>query len=81
MARAHRMGQIRTVQVHRLLTADSVDQRMLDIVARKERLFDAYARRSDVAETTPDAVDVSEGELARRVVEEEQRRLRAFASP
>ncbi|MGW1182357.1 DEAD/DEAH box helicase [Streptomyces drozdowiczii] len=81
VARAHRMGQIRTVRVHRLLTADSVDQRMLDIVARKERLFDAYARRSDVAETTPDAVDVSEGELARRVVEEEQRRLRAFASP
>ncbi|MYS35800.1 helicase-like protein [Streptomyces sp. KhCrAH-43] len=81
VARAHRMGQIRTVQVHRLLAADSVDQRMLDIVARKERLFDAYARRSDVAETTPDAVDVSEGDLARRVVEEEQRRLRALASP
>ncbi|NED12693.1 DEAD/DEAH box helicase, partial [Streptomyces sp. SID9124] len=81
VARAHRMGQIRTVQVHRLLAADSVDQRMLDIVARKERLFDAYARRSDVAETTPDAVDVSEGELALRIVEEEQRRLRAFASP
>ncbi|MET7341229.1 DEAD/DEAH box helicase [Streptomyces sp. NPDC005547] len=81
VARAHRMGQIRTVQVHRLLAADSVDQRMLAIVARKERLFDAYARRSDLAETTPDAVDVSEGELARRIVEEEQQRLRAFASP
>lgn len=76
VARAHRMGQIRTVQVHRLLAADSVDQRMLDILARKERLFDAYARRSDVAETTPDAVDVSEGALARRIVEEEQQRLR-----
>ncbi|MEU3225659.1 DEAD/DEAH box helicase [Streptomyces sp. NPDC006976] len=76
VARAHRMGQIRTVQVHRLLAADSVDQRMLDILARKERLFDAYARRSDVAETTPDAVDVSEGTLARRIVEEEQQRLR-----
>ncbi|MGC5411308.1 helicase-related protein, partial [Streptomyces sp. DT225] len=77
VARVHRMGQIRTVRVHRLLSADSVDQRMLDILARKERLFDAYARRSDVAETTPDAVDVSEGELARRIVEEEQRRLAA----
>ncbi|WP_392674138.1 DEAD/DEAH box helicase [Streptomyces sp. LN785] len=75
VARAHRMGQIRTVQVHRLLAADSVDQRMLDILARKERLFDAYARRSDVAETTPDAVDVSEGSLVRRIVEEEQLRL------
>ncbi|WNI21157.1 DEAD/DEAH box helicase [Streptomyces sp. ITFR-16] len=79
VARAHRMGQIRTVQVHRLLAADSVDQRMLDILARKERLFDAYARRSDLAETTPDAVDVSEGSLARRIVEEEQQRLAAKA--
>lgn len=81
VARAHRMGQIRTVQVHRLLAADSVDQRMLDILARKERLFDAYARRSDVAETTPDAVDVSEGALARRIVEEEQQRLAAVPGP
>ncbi|MFJ6462858.1 DEAD/DEAH box helicase [Streptomyces sp. NPDC091387] len=79
VARAHRMGQIRTVQVHRLLAADSVDQRMLDILARKERLFDAYARRSDVAETTPDAVDVSDGSLARLIVEEEQQRLAAEA--
>ncbi|MGW2848702.1 ATP-dependent helicase, partial [Streptomyces sp. NPDC001274] len=75
VARAHRMGQIRTVRVHRLLATDSVDQRMLDILARKERLFDLYARRSDVAETTPDAVDVSDGTLARRIVEEEQQRL------
>jgi superfamily II DNA or RNA helicase len=75
VARVHRMGQIRTVQVHRLLATDSVDERMLDILARKERLFDMYARRSDVAETTPDAVDVSDGALARRIVEEEQLRL------
>ncbi|MFJ8888412.1 DEAD/DEAH box helicase [Streptomyces sp. NPDC102402] len=77
VARAHRMGQIRSVRVHRLLATDSVDQRMLDILARKDRLFDAYARRSDVAEATPDAVDVSDGALARRIVEEEQRRLAA----
>ncbi|MFE7615305.1 DEAD/DEAH box helicase [Streptomyces sp. NPDC057496] len=77
VARAHRMGQIRTVRVHRLLATDSVDERMLDILARKERLFDMYARRSDVAETTPDAVDVSDGALARRIVEEEQLRLAA----
>ncbi|MFF5897384.1 DEAD/DEAH box helicase [Streptomyces argenteolus] len=77
VARAHRMGQIRTVRVHRLLAADSVDQRLLDILARKDRLFDAYARRSDLAEATPDAVDVSDGNLARRIVEEEQSRLAA----
>ncbi|MEW1615002.1 MULTISPECIES: DEAD/DEAH box helicase [unclassified Streptomyces] len=75
VARAHRMGQVRSVQVHRLLAADSVDQRLVELLARKDRLFDAYARRSDLAEAAPDAVDVSDGELARRIVEEEQQRL------
>ncbi|GAA3413531.1 DEAD/DEAH box helicase [Streptosporangium vulgare] len=75
VARAHRMGQVRKVQVHRILTADSVDQRMLDILRGKAGLFDTYARRSDLAESTPDAVDISEQTLARQIVEEEQRRL------
>ncbi|MGP3952628.1 DEAD/DEAH box helicase [Streptomyces sp. 7N604] len=75
VARAHRMGQVRHVQVHRLLTTDSIDQRMLEILSSKSRLFDAYARRSDVAESTPEAVDISEQSLARRIVEEEQLRL------
>lgn len=75
IGRAHRMGQLRHVQVHRLLTTDSVDQRMLDILGTKQRLFDAYARRSDVAESTPDAVDISEQSLARQIVAEEQQRL------
>ncbi|WP_435228086.1 DEAD/DEAH box helicase [Streptomyces sp. Tue6028] len=77
VARAHRMGQVRSVQVHRLLAADSVDDRLLHILRDKDRLFDAYARRSDTAEATPDAIDVSDGGLARRIVEEEQRRLAA----
>ncbi|NUW34810.1 DEAD/DEAH box helicase [Nonomuraea sp. SMC257] len=75
VARAHRMGQVRTVQVHRLLSVDAVDQRMLDLLGAKAELFDAYARRSDLAESTADAVDISEQALARQIVEEEQRRL------
>ncbi|MFG3145592.1 DEAD/DEAH box helicase [Streptomyces sp. NPDC048243] len=75
VARAHRMGQVRPVQVHRLLVADSVDDRLLSILQNKALLFDAYARRSDIAEATPDAVDVSDSGLARRIVEEEQQRL------
>ncbi|MEV6025473.1 DEAD/DEAH box helicase [Streptomyces sp. NPDC052036] len=77
VARAHRMGQVRTVQVHRLLATDTVDDRLLRILRNKDRLFDAYARRSEVAEATPDAVDVSDATLARRIVEEEQLRLAA----
>ncbi|SEG68934.1 SNF2 family N-terminal domain-containing protein [Thermomonospora echinospora] len=75
VARAHRMGQVRKVQVHRLLVADSVDQRMLEILRRKSDLFDAYARRSDLAESAPEAFDISEQALARQIVEAEQRRL------
>ncbi|TDD97233.1 DEAD/DEAH box helicase [Actinomadura rubrisoli] len=77
VARAHRMGQVRTVQVHRLLTPGGVDQRMLEILRVKARLFDEYARRSDLAERTPDALDISEQTLARQIVEEEQERLAA----
>ncbi|MCC9154196.1 DEAD/DEAH box helicase [Streptomyces parvulus] len=75
VARAHRMGQVRPVRVHRLLAAGGVDERMVRLLERKTRLFDAYARRSAVAEATPDAVDVSDTDLARRIVEEEQARL------
>lgn len=81
IARAHRMGQIRHVQVHRLLTADSVDQRMLRLLGTKQRLFDAYARHSEVAESTPDAVDISEQSLARQIVAEEQERMALLPGP
>ena len=75
IARLHRMGQTRSVQAHRLLVAASVDQRMIEMLAAKSALFDEYARRSDMAESSPDAVDVSEIGLARRIVAEEQERL------
>jgi SNF2 family DNA or RNA helicase len=75
VARAHRMGQVRPVGVHRLLATGGVDERLVRMLERKTRLFDAYARRSAVAEATPDAIDVSDTELARRIVEEEQARL------
>jgi SNF2 family DNA or RNA helicase len=50
IARAHRMGQVRRVDVHRLLCENSVDQRMLEVLHGKRVAFDQYARRSDLAE-------------------------------
>ncbi|NRQ36661.1 DEAD/DEAH box helicase [Nonomuraea sp. NN258] len=75
VGRAYRMGQVRRVQVHRLLSPDSVDERLLSLLRAKTRLFDAYARRSELAETMAEAVDVSEQELARQIIEDERRRL------
>lgn len=79
IARAHRMGQTDTVQVHRLLTEDSVDERIRDILKDKRQLFDEFARDSFIAKQAPDAVDVSEVELARRVVAAERERLSIVA--
>lgn len=74
IARAHRMGQVRTVQVHRLLVEDSVDERLLEILGTKAELFAEYAGRSTVA-VAPGAADVADAEVARRIVEEERSRL------
>jgi SNF2 family DNA or RNA helicase len=86
IARCHRMGQVRRVDVHRLLTEDSVDQRMLEILRVKADEFNEYARRSDLKDITPDAVDISDltaaqvaatqAENERRIVEVERKRLR-----
>ena len=77
IARCHRMGQARPVDVHRLLAEDSVDQRMLEILATKAVLFDEYVRRSELKEISPDAVDVSDVASAKKVVSiaEEERRI------
>jgi len=75
IARAHRMGQVRSVQVHRLLTQDSVDQRMLEMLDAKQQTFDAYVRQSEIAQAAPGAVDVAEVQLARTIVAREQHRL------
>lgn len=76
IARAHRMGQLDTVNAHRLLTDDAVDERIVEVLDGKQALFDAYARESTIAQATPDAVEVDEVALSRHVIGAEQGRLR-----
>ena len=90
IARCHRMGQVRPVDVHRLLAEDTVDQRMLEILAAKAVLFDEYVRRSELKDQSPDAIDVSDlntarevgsqAEAERRIIELERKRLRMEAA-
>lgn len=85
ISRCHRMGQVRPVEVHRLLTENSVDERMLVILAKKSALFADYVRRSALKDATPEAIDVtddvsttkvaSQAEQERRIIELESRRL------
>ena len=85
IARCHRMGQVRPVEVHRLLTENSVDEHMLTILARKSALFADYVRWSVMKDATPEAIDVTvdentikvdtQAERERRIIELERRRL------
>ena len=59
IARCYRMGQVRPVEVHRLLAEDCVDEYMVDILRGKIELFDAYARESTMKDAAPEAVDTS----------------------
>ncbi len=60
--------------VHRLIGDDTVDERMLEMLAGKAQLFDAYARPSESA-AVHDAVDVTEGQLAEMIIAAERERL------
>ncbi|QIK83387.1 DEAD/DEAH box helicase [Sanguibacter sp. HDW7] len=75
IARAHRMGQVRPVRVHRLLGADGVDERIVEILDGKREVFDDYVRVSSLAQAAVGSTDVARGDLAREVVAAEQARL------
>jgi SNF2 family DNA or RNA helicase len=75
IARARRMGQLESVQVHRLLSEDGVDRRVTEILAHKADLFAEFARDSETAASAPEAYDISEAELVQLVLEEERLRL------
>lgn len=75
IARAHRMGQVRPVRVHRLLGADGVDERIVEILDGKREVFDEYVRVSSLAQAAVGSTDVARGDLAREVVAAEQARL------
>jgi superfamily II DNA or RNA helicase len=75
IARAHRIGQTRRVQVHRLLTPDSVDERMQEILMRKEQIFDDFIKDSHAADSSLDARDASEATIGNQIVRMEAERL------
>lgn len=75
IARAHRMGQVRAVRVHRLVIPEGIDELMMAMLERKQKEFDDYAKESDLANSSQTAKDVGEESLAKVFVLEERRRL------
>lgn len=75
IARAHRMGQINTVDVYRLLGTGTVDERMLQILGTKSALFDDYARASAAKDAAAESIDISDAAMAKQIIADERARL------
>ena len=52
ISRAYRMGQTRNVLVYRLLCEDTIDEKIMDLLADKQAEFDTFADDSSAAEKT-----------------------------
>ena len=52
ISRAYRMGQTRSVLVYRLLCDDTIDERIINILAEKQNEFNAFADESNAAAET-----------------------------
>lgn len=63
IARAHRMRQHRDVLVYRLLCENTVDEKMLELLATKQAEFDAFADKSAAAMQTPELDEKTLGGL------------------
>lgn len=75
ISRAYRMGQARNVLVYRLLCEDSVDERLIDMLAEKQAVFDAFADKS-VAAANTEKKEIDETTFG-RIIEEEIERIMA----
>jgi SNF2 family DNA or RNA helicase len=68
ISRAYRMGQARNVLVYRLLCEDSVDERMLTILEKKQAEFDAFADKSVAAKESIELDDKSFGDIIKEEI-------------
>ena len=73
-ARLQRMGQRERVRVHRLIAEQTVDESLLAMLDRKQRIFDEYAGKSDLAEVVKRILNMGEKQLADEIVNSEYER-------
>ena len=76
ISRAYRMGQVRDVLVFRLLSDETVDERMLEILREKQVAFDNFADKSVVGEESLELEESTSGDgdwIAKMVKAEKER--------
>lgn len=79
LSQAYRMGQAQKVSVYRLLTENSVDDLMLELLDRKRKTFENYAQNSTMAISTAEATssvdDHAAEQIEKQLISMEQKRL------
>jgi len=75
VSRAYRMGQTNDVLVHRLLADDTIDERILEILSKKQEAFDHFADESVIGDGHLQVQEAAEGSWTTKMVKEEQARL------
>ena len=73
VSRAYRMGQVRSVLVHRLLCDNTVDERILELLREKQDIFDSFAEESTVGTESIRA----ERSVSAAIIQMEKERLAA----
>ncbi len=69
ISRAYRMGQARNVLVYRLLCENTVDEKILDILEKKQAEFDAFADKSVAARDSIELDDKSFGDIIKEEID------------
>jgi SNF2 family DNA or RNA helicase len=57
IACAHRMGQSKTVTVHRLMVRGTIEERIVELLRKKTEIFRTYADDSAMREASSMAID------------------------
>ncbi len=84
ISRVHRMGQRRSVDVHRIICQDTIEELLLERLYQKQEIMDLYADDCYIKHLTPDATDrdtrvgeiVAENEVRSIATERIRKRLR-----
>lgn len=71
ISRAYRMGQVRSVIVHRLLCDNTVDERIMELLQEKQDIFDSFADASAVG----DEYMKNERSMVKQIIASEKQRL------
>lgn len=75
ISRVYRMGQTRDVVVYRLLTKDSIDESILQLLHKKEVEFDTYAKDSLIADAFSISEKMSDKDVQSKIIEIERARI------